>query len=761
MWATTLLMFASCTPSLERGRLLNVSVPTGSSGPYAERPVLIFLPKASGRRPALLTLHGYGSDPITNLQATGLVLDGGVKGTAVEYSWIVAAPYGSAPGGPTGCQSYRSPCAWNAGGWSTAAAANRSDVAFLSRVALYLAEHACAFADGTFATGFSAGAMMAQRLACEAPDVFRGVAPMEGSLILGGDEFRACAPRQQVGGWLSFCGSADGVCQKAEYGSLGQNATFSLWGTNCTSGPAPTFITATTHCEAFAGCPGHALIERCLILGLGHHISGHAGQGEPATDVDAVRYALERLSLTIPTSAWENDGASDGRLQKSWLPSSTRRSGGAVTPSAQVRASSNAKVLRNHSVVPTTTTPLPTPHAPRAAPTGSTVPPSNLLSLRLLTDAHSRQLDARCLDGSPAGYYYRRGVGRSASRFLLVLVGSGWCSSLASCTQRATTAIGGSTTWEQAVHGYGIANASAAANPDFCNWSVAYVATCDGAFFLGDAPEPVHRLYFRGRAIVDAVVHDLVAREGLAGASALLVTGESSGGLAAALSVDRIAALLPAVDVRAVADAAFFLDCPACGGDRASLAPIAELAHLNTSLRAATGCRLTELWKCASLPYALPSIRSPVFLTQVRAQSNGVGAAGCCVALTHAAAVGRCLAGCIRLQPAWRGRRRAWLHSSIDDQHLELACVQRHRHGTASSVWRRDGCTARARDPRLECAPTRIFRHRLHRARAHPVRPVLGRQAAVALGERGMGGTRTVWSERRCRHRGVVFQQER
>jgi polyhydroxybutyrate depolymerase len=298
---TVMLFFvvavADCSPALERGRLLNVSVPTGGSGAYAERPVLVWLPHApSGRVPALLTLHGFGSSPLENLKLTGLI----DSGLAAKYGWVIAAPYGSAPGNPTGCQDHQAPCAWNAGGWSTKATANRSDVEFLSRVAAYLSVHACVRADSTFATGFSAGAMMAQRLACEAPDVFRGVAPMEGSVVLGGD-FAACAPRQQVGGWVSFCGSADGVCTKAEYGSLGQNASFALFGANCSHAPTPSYVTATTRCEAYSGCPGGALIERCGILGLGHEISGHGGESEPTTNVDAVRYTLDRLSRTIPS----------------------------------------------------------------------------------------------------------------------------------------------------------------------------------------------------------------------------------------------------------------------------------------------------------------------------------------------------------------------------------------------------------------------------------------------------------------------------
>jgi hypothetical protein len=232
------------------------------------------------------------------------------------------------------------------------------------------------------------------------------------------------------------------------------------------------------------------------------------------------------------------------------------------------------------------------------------------LSLRLLTDPSSVLAGAVCLDGSPAGYYYRSGVGANASRFLVSLVGTGWCTSLLSCEERARTAIGSSKTWDTEVSGYGIANSSAEHNPTFSGWSVAYVNSCDGAFFLGAAPSAVGGLYFRGRYIVDAVIADLVRRDGLGRAASVLLTGDSSGGLAAALSVDRVAALLPDVaDVRALVDGGFFLDRPHNGGDRASLEPIMALAAVNVS-----GCG--GGWECASLPHTLPRIARPLLLTQ-------------------------------------------------------------------------------------------------------------------------------------------------
>ena len=254
-----------------------------------------------------------------------------------------------------------------------------------------------------------------------------------------------------------------------------------------------------------------------------------------------------------------------------------------------------------------------------AARPGASASSQNTLTLRLLTDAHSAQLGAACLDGSPAGYYFRRGVGPDAANFLVSLVGAGWCTDLASCEARAKSPIGSSRGWAKAVHGYGLANGSSSQNP-FARWSVAYVNSCDGAFFLGDQRRGA--LHFRGRAIVDAVVADLVRSEGLGRARALLVAGDSSGGLAAALSVDRLAAALPAVPrVHALIDGGFFLDRPRCGGDRGSLAPIMALAGVHVS-----GCG--GEWRCASLPHALARIASPLFLTQSLYDYSQLGASG-------------------------------------------------------------------------------------------------------------------------------------
>ena len=48
--------------------------------------------------------------------------------------------------------------------------------------------------------------------------------------------------------------------------------------------------------------------------------------------------------------------------------------------------------------------------------------PGPALSLTLLSDAASRE-GAVCLDGTPAGYYYRPGVGAQAQNFVVYIEG--------------------------------------------------------------------------------------------------------------------------------------------------------------------------------------------------------------------------------------------------------------------------------------------------------------------------------------------------
>jgi hypothetical protein len=62
---------------------------------------------------------------------------------------------------------------------------------------------------------------------------------------------------------------------------------------------------------------------------------------------------------------------------------------------------------------------------PPTPPTPPTPPKPGVLELTLLPDA-AKTDGAVCLDGSPAGYYWRAGVGEDAKKFLIIFNGGGW-----------------------------------------------------------------------------------------------------------------------------------------------------------------------------------------------------------------------------------------------------------------------------------------------------------------------------------------------
>ena len=68
-----------------------------------------------------------------------------------------------------------------------------------------------------------------------------------------------------------------------------------------------------------------------------------------------------------------------------------------------------------------------------------------------------------------------------------------------------------------------------AINPDFFNWNMAFFRYCDGSSFSGDRQEPLvvngQELYFRGLAITDSNINDMLTRQAVSAPSRLIVSG--------------------------------------------------------------------------------------------------------------------------------------------------------------------------------------------------------------------------------------------
>ena len=145
----------------------------------------------------------------------------------------------------------------------------------------------------------------------------------------------------------------------------------------------------------------------------------------------------------------------------------------------------------------------------------------------------------------------------------MFLQGGGWCWDEDGCWSRAfnksdeldgcySRAVGhgrGSTKDDAATFDFntiGLLTSDRSLNPLFYDWNKIYVRSCDGMSFGGDAVAVVtkngtHKMYYRGRRILDAVFGSLRTEHHLDAASDFVISGSSAGGLAVLWHTNYIA----------------------------------------------------------------------------------------------------------------------------------------------------------------------------------------------------------------------------
>ena len=212
----------------------------------------------------------------------------------------------------------------------------------------------------------------------------------------------------------------------------------------------------------------------------------------------------------------------------------------------------------------------PPPPPPPPAPGSGT-----LVKLTAAVGTHG----ARCLDGSPAAYYFTKGSGSGADMWVVNLNGGGWC-----FTESGEYSDGGNSCWGRSGGSLGSSNGyrndTASSRPPIPltspmgNWNQVNVIYCDGGSFSGNrddaVPTPQNRwpdgstsganktLWYRGRRNLNAVIDDLKTK-GLGKASLAVLSGCSAGGLAALTQCNHFASRA-GVPSKCVGDAGFFID---------------------------------------------------------------------------------------------------------------------------------------------------------------------------------------------------------
>ncbi|GJP82248.1 hypothetical protein CLOP_g12484 [Closterium sp. NIES-67] len=246
-------------------------------------------------------------------------------------------------------------------------------------------------------------------------------------------------------------------------------------------------------------------------------------------------------------------------------------------------------------------------------------------TLVLLTD---NKFGARCLDGSPPGYYLRAAPWEGITTWHIHFPGGGWCATKRECGWRARRLLGGTTmwpptnnvTWAQNRFG-GILSSSGEANPSFAQWHLAMPVYCDGGGYAGTAGQVAvgggRVVYMDGSRIVGAILEDLLTNRALSTATTVLISGTSAGGLPVMRLCDALAALLPRASVKCLLDGAFFPDAPDRNG-RMHFQRLAQQVSALHQFSPQSRCDLltpaSERWRCFFPQYALPLASSPFFI---------------------------------------------------------------------------------------------------------------------------------------------------
>ena len=224
--------------------------------------------------PLVLAFHGGGghAEFMADEARYGLV------GKAERAGFVVVFPngYSRFPGGKF--------ATWNAGGCcGNARDRGVDDVGFVRALVARVQSQLSIDSARVFATGMSNGGMLAHRLACEAPDVFRAVASVAGT-----DATTRCAPSRPVSvlhiharndTHVLFTGGAGedafrDASKVMDFVSVPETVARWVKRNQCAPAPRRLLDRPGAYCEAYSGCAGGVSVQLCVTEGGGHSWPG-------------------------------------------------------------------------------------------------------------------------------------------------------------------------------------------------------------------------------------------------------------------------------------------------------------------------------------------------------------------------------------------------------------------------------------------------------------------------------------------------------
>ncbi|MET0285208.1 MAG: PHB depolymerase family esterase [Polyangiales bacterium] len=256
---------------------------------------------ASTPTPVVYAIHGYTQN------AVGFAVDGSdlVRVSDAE-GFVLVMPNGIQGEDVLGGS-------WNAGSCCGVAGEQHiDDVGFLRAVHREIRKHLNVDRGRVYATGFSNGGFLSNRLACEASDLFVAIAPLAGAIGIPGltpfsmvaaPDFRECEPEEPVSVLLMH-GTSDPLVRFANV-----QPTFEHWakvdGCGTTTVPAEQPRSGgDTTCVTYQGCPTGIEVTSCHVQAGGHCFFGDPQCGTGAGDLGTAIVGKNSDTLNATRDAW-------------------------------------------------------------------------------------------------------------------------------------------------------------------------------------------------------------------------------------------------------------------------------------------------------------------------------------------------------------------------------------------------------------------------------------------------------------------------
>lgn len=222
-----------------------------------ERSYLVYKPASvRAHAPLVVALHGGWGSGETMAEQSGF------NALADRYGFIVAYPDGIGR-------------SWNAGSCCAGAQKqNVDDVGFIRDVIAAVKKRDPVDGQRVYGTGFSNGAMMVHRVACEAPDLFAAIAPVSGGIMVSSCKTSQAMPTLLIQGRKDPRIPWDGGEFEGSFRPSIKTIVADLSRRNgCSEGESVVREAPGLRCLQRAGC-GKAPVQWCEVTDVGHQWPG-------------------------------------------------------------------------------------------------------------------------------------------------------------------------------------------------------------------------------------------------------------------------------------------------------------------------------------------------------------------------------------------------------------------------------------------------------------------------------------------------------